>query len=345
MDGVATRHRRRHRRRRGPHRSELPDPGCWFILVAMIAATAPLTVSTAVTSWQWDAYPAVVIAAAGAAYVWGVRRARARGGATSPGRAWCFGVGAGLGLAATMSMIGVYAPVLFWVRALQVLLLLLVVPFFLASAKPVTLLRDALDPPRRDRLDRLLAAPAARIVAHPLTTSIGMLATPWLLYLTPWYTAALENRPVGALTDTWLSLVGVCYFYARLQVDPVPRRYPQFLSILISVVETIGDGLLGIVLWLGPLIAADYYLALQRTWGPSARVDQSIGAGILWILGDVLGLPFLIVLMRSLSSEDRVHAAELDDELDNAEQRSSEAEPKSNLWWETDPQLRDRFRE
>ena len=62
-----------------------------------------------------------------------------------------------------------------------------------------------------------------------------MLATPWLLYLTPWYTAALQNEWVGAPTRILLVAIGFGYFYARLQADPVPRKYPQLISLLISV--------------------------------------------------------------------------------------------------------------
>jgi cytochrome c oxidase assembly factor CtaG len=243
-----------------------------------------------------------------------------------------------------MSMIGLYADVLFWVRALQVLLLLYVVAFFVAIAKPVTVLCSALGPAGRGRVDRLLGTPLARVLAYPLTTSVAMLATPWLLYLTPWYTAALEHHPVAAVTRILLLLVGFGYFYSRLQADPVPRRYSQLISLVISIAENIGDGVLGIVLWLGPLIAADYYIGLHRSWGPSLRVDQSIGAGILWILGDVLGVPFVIVLIRALSADEKVRAAEVDAELDHVEQVQPERAAESTLWWENDPQLRDRFR-
>lgn len=116
--------------------------------------------------------------------------------------------------------------------------------------------------------------------------------------------------------------------------------------------ESIGDGILGLVLWLGPLIAPAYYEALQRDWGPSLRMDQVIGAGILWILGDVLGVPFLIVLMRALGADEKAHAAEIDAELDRAEAEAEAAnEPKTveepawpALWWEADEQLAQRFR-
>jgi cytochrome c oxidase assembly factor CtaG len=245
---------------------------------------------------------------------------------------------------ATMSAIGAYAYVLFWMRALQVLLLLYVVPFFLAQAKPVTVVRDALGPAGRDRIDRLLASRLARVIAHPLTTSLAMLATPWLLYLTPWYTAALESEWIGAPTRILLVAIGFGYFYARLQADPVPRKYSQLISLLITVAETLGDGLLGLVIWQGSLIATAYYAGLHRSWGPDQRLDQTIGAGVLWILGDVVGLPFVLLLMRALSRDEKAHAVQVDAELDKAEAAEGESVAPSGLWWENDPQLRERFR-
>jgi cytochrome c oxidase assembly factor CtaG len=306
----------------------------------MDPATAPLTWSTALTSWRWDSSASLLIVGGCVAYVWAWRRATQRSEPVTRGPVWCFAIGAALSIAATMSMVGVYDRVLFWVRALQVLLLLFVVPFFLAMSRPVTVLRGALGSAGRERLDRLLATSAARFAAHPATTSVAMLATPWLLYLTPWYVAALEHNAVAAATRMLLLLVGFGYFYARLQTDPVPRRYSQLISLVISIIESIADGLLGIVLWLGPLIAADYYAHVGRHWGPSMRVDQSIGAGILWIVGDVLGVPFIIVLMRMFSADEKVHADAVDSELESAPDVS---DASSGLWWENDPQLRERM--
>jgi cytochrome c oxidase assembly factor CtaG len=306
----------------------------------MDPASVPLTWSTALTSWRWDSVASLLIAGGCIAYVLARRRATRCSEPVAGGPVWCFAIAAALSIAATMSMIGVYDRVLFWVRALQVLLLLLVVPFFLAMSRPVTVLRGALGSAGRQRLDRLLATPAARFAAHPATTSVAMLATPWLLYLTPWYVAALKYNAVAAATWVLLVLVGFGYFYARLQTDPVPRRYSQLISLVISIIESIGDGLLGIVLWLGPLIAADYYAHVGRHWGPSLRVDQSIGAGILWIVGDVLGVPFIIVLMRLFSADEKAHAEAVDDELESAPEISGGT---SGLWWENDPQLRERM--
>lgn len=302
----------------------------------MNPATAPLSWSTALTSWCWDGVAAAVVIALALAYGAAWRRADA----TTRRCAWWFVIGVVLVVVATMSMVGVYSTVLFWVRALQVLLLLFVAPFFLAMGRPVTVVSQALS--ATAELDKVLAARPSRMLLHPATTSVAMLATPWLLYLTGWYTAALQHYLIACMTNGLLLAIGFGYFYARLQTDPVPRRYSQLLSLVISIVESLGDGLLGIVLWLGPLIAAGYYVRI-RDWGPSLRVDQSIGAGVLWLVGDVLGVAFIGVLMHRFSSDEEQKAQIVDAELDRSQSDEAAAEP-TGLWWENDPQLRERMR-
>jgi cytochrome c oxidase assembly factor CtaG len=304
----------------------------------------PLTWAAVVQTWQLDLVSVTVIVLVAGAYAWGYRRTRSAEQPVTPAQAWCFGVGVVLWALATVSVIGVYAYALFWMRALQVLMLLYVVPLFIALSKPVTVLRDAWGRAGRDRIDRLLATRFVRVLAHPLTTSVAMLGTPWLLYLTPWYTASLENEWIGAPTQILLVAIGFGYFYARLQADPVPRKYPQVISLLITVAEALGDGVLGLVIWQGSLIGAAYYSGLHRLWGPDQRLDQTIGAGVLWILGDLVGWPFVLLLMRALSRDEKAHAVQVDAELDAAEGAESESAEPSGLWWENDPQLRERFR-
>lgn len=295
-------------------------------------------------TWHLDPASAAVIVVVAAAYAWCYRRGRRVERPVGRAQAWCFGIGVALWALATMSAVGAYAYALFWMRALQVLMLLYLVPFFLAQGRPITVVRDALGAAGRGRIDRLLATRLARVLAHPLTTSLVMLGTPWLLYLTPWYTASLDNEWVGAPTRIVLVAIGFGYFYARLQADPVPRRYSQAISLLITVAEALGDGVLGLVIWQGSLIGAAYYAALHRSWGPDQRLDQTIGAGVVWILGDLVGWPFVLLLMRALSRDDKAHAVAVDAELDAAEAHQADSAAPSGLWWENDPELRERFR-
>ena len=84
-----------------------------------------------------DPTSATVFVLLAGAYAWCYRRAR-NTQPIAPVQAGCFGCGIALWALATVSAIGAYAYVLFWMRALQVVLLLYVAPFFLAQGKPLT---------------------------------------------------------------------------------------------------------------------------------------------------------------------------------------------------------------
>jgi cytochrome c oxidase assembly factor CtaG len=296
----------------------------------------PLTL----TAWTLDLPTIGLVVALGAGYVVAVRR-YARGADTPwpRSRHVAFGVGVALIALLGVSFVGRYADTLFWVRALQVIMLLMVVPLCLALSSPVALVL-ALWP----SLGAVLGGRAARVLTFPATASLLLVATPWLLYFTGWYTVVLRNTVVDHLTRLVLLLVGFLYFYSRLQLDPVPHRYPHLISVVITFVEVIFDAALGLVLWLNPHIVAEtYYQAVSRTWGPSLRTDQIIGAGILWLVGDLAGLPFLGALMNRMSHDDAKEAAVIDRQLDEAEAAEDPTAPPK-LWWEDDPILSERFR-
>ena len=116
----------------------------------------PLTAGALVQTWHLDLSSALAIVLVAGAYAWCYRRGRDGERAATRVQASCFGVGIVLWAVATVGAIGAYAYILFWVRALQVLLLLYLVPFFLAQGKPLTVLCNALGEEGRDRFDRLL---------------------------------------------------------------------------------------------------------------------------------------------------------------------------------------------
>ncbi|MTE12904.1 cytochrome c oxidase assembly protein [Nocardia sp. CT2-14] len=321
----------------------------------------PLQLSSVVSSWRWDTATVLVTALLGLGYAVCFAKARRRGEHLPVTRAIIFGAaGLGVWLYSGIGMVGVYSGTLFWVRALQVLLLLYVVPFALAAGAPFTVLRAALGPAGRKRLDAMLSGGVARLLTHPATASMLILLLPWALFLSPWYEAVLRHGGVDAVTRIIVVAIGFLYFYSRLQIDPVPKHFTQGLSLLITIAESLADGILGIVLWLGPLIATGYYGSLGRAWGPDARLDQTIGAGILWLLGDFLGLIYSLVVMRAFAEDEKRRASEMDAELDAVEEArakrktvartgaqvvEADEEPVSTgLWWENDPQLRHRFR-
>lgn len=310
----------------------------------------PFNLVTVFTQWKLDLPSILFVALVGTVYYLAAHRLTARGGSWARGRRIAFGTGLGLILLFGVSFFGAYADVLFWARAAQVITLLMLAPLCLAMGAPVALALETLSDRGANRIRAVLASKLARVITFPASGSVLLIATPWAFYFTGWYPAVLTSGVIDALSRLALLVVGFVYFYSRLQLDPVPHKYPHLISVVITFVEVIFDAALGLVLWLNPhIVAHDYYQALGRDWGPSLRDDQIIGAGVLWIAGDAAGLPFLGALMRRMAVDDDKEAAEIDRELDEQDAAASAANEDeqpapSGLWWENDPALAERFR-
>jgi cytochrome c oxidase assembly factor CtaG len=332
-----------------------------------------LTVSTAFTQWRLDVPALVLILALGAWYLWSVRKVRRDGGQWGSGRTFAFIVlGLGFLLIATMAWPGAYESVLFYARATQTVLLVLVVPLFLAMGKPLTLL-GAAQPAIGRRVERAVRSRAAKVVTFPAITALLLVAVPMTMYFTSWYTAVFTSGTVRELTYLILMVPGYVFFWTLLRVDPVPRQYPYGVAMWITAAEVIGDAFFGIaVIADQTLIGAAHYHAVGYPFGPSLATAQVIGGGIIWILGDFVGLPFLAVQLIQMMRADKREAAEIDVELDardaaRAAARTSaavaagddltamagspvsagteEADEADRPWWESDPRITDRFKQ
>jgi len=319
-----------------------------------------LTLTTAFTQWTADLPVIAVVLIAGGAYLGGVRRARRN---APPGQHWPVGrsiafCGLGLGfiVLATMSWIGVYQGILFYARAAQTVLLVLVVPLFLAMGKPLTLL--SLAAPRTGRAaERIVRSKPAVALTFPAVTTLALVGVPFSMYFTGWYTATFSHAAVRELTYLALIVPGYLFFWTLLHIDPVPRQYNRAISMWITAAEVVGDAFFGIAVIADQnLLGGAYYQALHRPFGPSFATDQVIGGGVLWILGDFVGLPFLAVQFIQAMREDKAEATAIDAELD-AREAAMEAARDSNIpndpvlsadperpWWESDPRFTDRFK-
>ncbi len=325
----------------------------------------PLTWGQVLTAWTYVPSVLMAVGVLGLAYVLGVRRLRRVGVAWPRYRLGWFLVGLGSILLVTVSFVGTYDRTLFWDRAVQNIVLLMIAPMFLAMGAPLTLLRDVLPDQVRRRAGRLLRSSVARTLTFPVVVTAALIAPLFVVYLTPLYEASLRWSVVAAVVRVGLVTAGFVYFWTRFRIDPTPRADPYLLSMAISIAEVIFDGVLGLILWLGPVIAPHYYQALHRDWGPGMRLDQIIGAGVLWIGGDLAGLPFLAIVMIRMMREDQRQAAAVDAELDafdaasasaihsppvpgttagNPPSPSEPAPARARLWWEDHPEISQRFR-
>ena len=307
-----------------------------------------LTVARAFTEWTLDPWMLALVLILGGGYLAAARR---QPGWPVARRIWFLGLGLGFLVVATMSWVGVYQSVLFYARAVQTVLLVLVVPLFLALGRPISLV-IAVFPRGGARLEAIIRSRPARIFTFPAITTFALVGVPFVMYFTSWYSAVFHSAAVRELTFLALMAPGFAFFWTLLRVDPVPKEYSYAVSMWITGAEVIGDAFLGLAIIASQnLIGAAWYHALARPWGPTLQSDQIIGGGALWILGDLVGLPFLAAQLIQLIREDESDAARVDAELDARDARQAAAEVLAEgeqagerPWWEDDPRFTGRFK-
>jgi cytochrome c oxidase assembly factor CtaG len=125
-----------------------------------------LTVSRAFTEWTLDPWMLALVVILGCGYLAAAQRARGAGDWPTARRIWFCGLGLGFLVIATMSWVGVYEPVLFYARAVQTVLLVLLVPLFLVLGRPITLAITAF-PGAGRRVEAVIGCRAARVLTFP----------------------------------------------------------------------------------------------------------------------------------------------------------------------------------
>jgi cytochrome c oxidase assembly factor CtaG len=99
-------------------------------------------------------------------------------------------------------------------------------------------------PARAARLEAAIRSRPARILTFPAITTFALVAVPFVMYFTSWYTAVFHSAAIRELTFLALMAPGFVFFWTLLRVDPVPKEYSYAVSMWITGAEVIGDAFL-----------------------------------------------------------------------------------------------------
>jgi putative copper resistance protein D len=221
---------------------------------------------------------------------------------------------------ATQSALATYDTVLISVHMIQHMVLNMAVPIFLALGAPVTLALRTVGPGVRRALLAVLHSRVAGVLTFPVVAGAIFVANPFVLYMTGLYEATLRNPWLHDLNHLHFVAVGALWFWPLLGLDPLPRRAPYGLRMLAVFVTLPFHAFLGVVLMgASPVLGADWYSALGRTWGPAPAQDQETAGGILWATGDLVGVLVLGVLFAQWVRASEREAAREDRRLDRLE--------------------------
>lgn len=275
-----------------------------------MAYRRPVVPSAADLALDWTVDPASVLllGATAALYGLGVRRLGRRGRRWSRRRTAAFAAGWLVLLVATCSGLGRYDTQTFSAHAAQHALLGMAAPLLLVLGAPVTLALAASDRPTRTVLLRALHSAPVRVLTHPLVIWVLFGGTLVALYASPLLEATTRNGAVHALVHLHVVLVGVLFCEVALGIDALPRPLPHWARLVFVLFAVPFHAVVGLSL-----------LAARDVVAPAAYAgldDQRIGAGVLWVAGELFGLLAAgIVLGRWMAAEERAgrrHDRELD---------------------------------
>jgi putative copper resistance protein D len=278
------------------------------------------------TTWTLEVLPLIAIVVVTGLYLAGVITLRRRGVAWPIGRTFSFVViGMGSALFALQSALAAYDTVLISVHMVQHMVLSMVVPIFTAMGAPITLALRTLPLRGRRLLLTVLHSRVSKVLTHPVVAGSMFILNPFVLYFSGLYALSLRNAFVHDWMHLHFVVIGCLWFWPLLGIDPMPRRAPFPMRMIMIMVTMPFHAFLGVVIMQSTaLIAEDWYVGLGRTWGPSPLEDQRLAGGILWATGDLVAVVVFAVLFVGWVRASEREAVREDRRLDRLDRESVE---------------------
>lgn len=259
----------------------------------------PWTWEAAFTTWKIDLIWGLFAVITTVFYLWGVARLTRRGDHWPFSRSvhWVWAMA--ILVYSTSGGVAVYGEYLFSAHMIEHMLLTMLVPVGIVLAAPVTLVARAIavrkDESRgmREWFLGIVHSRWVGLVGHPLVSTVVFALSLMVFYYSPLLSWATTTH----LGHQWMVLhfltSGYLFVQALIGVDPSPHRtaYPVRLILLMA---TMGfHAFFGLSLMTGTaLLLPEWFGAMGRTWGDTPIVDQQVGGGIAWGIGE---LPTLIL--------------------------------------------------
>jgi putative copper resistance protein D len=275
-----------------------PDASPAFILSGY-ELPPELTPERWLTEWRLDWLWVAVALFGLVAYIRGVVKVRQRGDQWSLFRTANWLIGLVVLTYVTSGPPSVYGRVLFSAHMVDHMALTMVAPIFLVLGAPATLALRAL-PARgdgsrglREWLLIFVHSKFSQLVTHPLFAAANFAGSIVLFYYSDAFGYAMRDHVGHELMNLHFALTGYIFVLTMLGTDPLPRRAPYPMRLLLLLATMGFHAFFGVSIMGGTgLLAADYFGNLGRTWGPPALLDQQMGGAVAWGIGEV---PTLLV--------------------------------------------------
>lgn len=242
-------------------------------------------------------------------YVAGVLRLRRRGDRWPVYRTVLWVAGLLLLAFVTSGGLNVYEQYLFSAHMGAHMMLTMAVPVLLVPGAPVTLAARAIQPRKdgsrggREWIMLAVHSRFASIIANPIVAAVLFAGSLWVFYYSPLFRWTMLDHIGHEWMVVHFLITGYLFVQSLIGIDPVPYRLPYAFRLVLLLGTMAFHAFFGLSIMLGEgLLLADWYGAMG--WGTDALVDQQLGGGIAWSIGEIPTVALAITVAVQWSRSD-----------------------------------------
>ena len=306
-----------------PSREVISTPA---LLITGIPMPEAPTLSKVLLAHDADGLMLSLLIFAVALYIKGVLTLTKRGNRWPIGRTISFALGISAVDFATSGGLGVYSHFAFANHMLAHMVLGMIAPIGIVLGAPITLALRTL-PAGRDKDERgvrgafiaLLHSKVATFYTNPVVALAIFDGSLFALYFTPLFRNLMQGHSGHLFMSLHFLLTGILFFQTIIGIDPMPRKVPHLVKIIIIFAAMSIHAFFSISLMSATtLIDGGYFASLQRPWATDLLADQKLGGAIGWAMGEIPILLALVATFMQWLKEDKKESGRIDRAADRA---------------------------
>ena len=264
--------------------------------------------AAALQHWTWEPATVLMLLAALAAYVRGVRALWQRAGPGSGIRRWeaaAFGLGLGSLALALLSPLAWLSAVLFSAHMTQHQMLMLISAPLLVFGRPLQAFHWAFPPYRRESIGRWIRRRRVwrtwQTVTAPLAVFLLHAVAIWIWHIPALYQAALDSEMIHAVQHVSFLATAALFWWGM-----VHGRYGRIgygVGVLYVFLTALHTSILGALLAVAPGVWYSSHTESARAWGLDALLDQQLAGLLMWVPSGVVFIVFGLALLAAWLGE------------------------------------------
>jgi putative copper resistance protein D len=306
-----------------PEREILSSPA---LLLTGVEMPEPPTFSRVLLAYDADGLMLGLLILAVALYIKGVIVLSRRGDKWPVGRTIAFALGISAIDFATSGGLGVYSRFAFSNHMLAHMVLSMIAPIGIVLGAPITLALRTLPMGRsedergiRGAFIAVLHSKLSNFYTYPAVTLAIFDGSLFALYFTPLFSNLMQGHSGHFFMSLHFLLAGILFFQVLIGIDPMPRKVPHVVKMIIIFAAMSIHAFFSISLMsASTLLDGGYFALLERPWATDLLADQRLGGAIGWAMGEIPILLALLATFLQWVRQDKKEAARIDRAADRA---------------------------